>query len=151
MPPFAAPVQWLLEVSIMKVFFNQAAMAAAIGMAFAPGAPSRAQAGANDYEFQLAGKELKTGQPVEIIVRLVHKPDGKPVLDAVIFTTRLDMGPDGMETMTTPVEKMAGGEPGIYRFKAKLTMEGGWAFSLAAKVQGEADTVQGKLLIKALP
>lgn len=135
----------------MKTFMKYAAMAAAIGMAFASGTLFSAQAGANDYEFQLVGKELKTGEPVDITVRLVHKPDGKPVVDAVIFTARLDMGPDGMETMTTPVEKVAGGEPGLYRFKAKLTMEGGWAFSLAAKVQGEADTVEGRLLIKALP
>jgi YtkA-like len=109
------------------------------------------QTEAGDYEFQLVSQELKAGAPAEITVRLVHKPDGKPVPDAVIFTTRLDMEPDGMEAMTTPVEKIAGGEPGTYRFKAKLTMEGGWAFSLAAKVQGEADTVQSKLLLKALP
>jgi hypothetical protein len=130
---------------------KQAAAAAAIGAVFASGAILSAKASASDYEFQLVSKEPKTGEPVEIIVRLVHKPDGKPVPDAVIFTTRLDMGPDGMEAMTAPAEKVAGGEPGLYRFKAKLTMEGGWAFSLAAKVQGEPDTVQGKLLLKALP
>jgi hypothetical protein len=130
---------------------KQAAVAAEFGLAFASGTILNAWAGAGDYEFQLVSKELKAGAPAEITVRLIHKPEGKPVPEAVIFTTRLDMGPDGMEAMTTPVEKVAGGEPGIYRFKAKLTMEGGWAFSLAAKVQGEPDTVQGKLLIKALP
>jgi len=135
----------------VKNFTKRAAVAAALGMAFVSGTIISAEAGAGDYEFQLVSKELKTGVPAEITVRLVHKPDGKPVTDAVIFTTRLDMAPDGMETMTTPVEKLAAGEPGTYRFKAQLTMEGGWAFSLAAKVQGEPDTVQGKLLIKALP
>jgi hypothetical protein len=130
---------------------KQAAVTAAFAMAFVSGTILNAWAGASDYEFQLVSKELKAGAPAEITVRLIHKPDGKPVSEAVIFTTRLDMGPDGMEAMTTPVEKVAGGEPGIYRFKAKLTMEGGWAFSLAAKVQGEPDTVQGKLLVKALP
>jgi YtkA-like len=127
------------------------AAAAALGTVSVFGTILDAQAGASDYEFQLVSKELKAGAPAEITVRVVHKPDGKPVPDAVIFTTRLDMGPDGMETMTTPVEKVEGSEPGTYRFKAKLTMEGGWAFSLAAKVQGEADTVQGKLLLKAVP
>jgi hypothetical protein len=134
-----------LEALIVKNFMKRAAVAAALGTMVS------AHASAGDYEFQLVDKELKTGEPVEITVRLAHKPDGKPVPDAVIFTTRLDMGPDGMEMMTTPVEKIAGGEPGLYRFKAKLTMEGGWALSLAAKVQGEPETVQGKLLIKALP
>ena len=61
------------------------------------------------------------------------------------------MGPDGMEAMTTPVEKVPGGEPGVYRFKAKLSMEGSWAFSLAAKAQGEPDSVKGKLVLKAVP
>jgi hypothetical protein len=136
---------------IVKTFVKHAALTAAFGAAFAFGAVSNAKAGAADYEFRLVSKELKSGEPVEITVGLVHKPDGKPVPDAVIFATRLDMGPDRMETMTTPVEKVAGGEPGLYRFKAKLTMEGGWAFSLAAKVQGEPETVQGKLLLKALP
>ena len=61
------------------------------------------------------------------------------------------MGPDGMEAMTTPVEKVPGGEPGVYHFKAKLSMEGSWAFSLAAKAQGEPDSVKGKLVLKAVP
>lgn len=133
----------------MRTFIKQAAVAAAFGTAFACGAILSAQAGAGDYEFQLVSKELKAGAPAEIAVRLVHKPDGKPVPDAVIFTTRLDMGPDGMEEMTTPVTAVPGGAPGIYRFKAKLSMAGDWALSVGAKVQGEADTVQGKLLLKA--
>ncbi len=135
----------------MKTFIKQAAVAAALVTAFASGTILSAQAGASDYEFQLVSKELKAGAPAEIAVRLVLKPDGKPVSDAVIFATRLDMGPDSMEEMTTPVTAVPGGAPGVYRFKAKLSMAGGWALSLGAKVQGEADTVQGKLLIKAMP
>jgi hypothetical protein len=127
---------------------KQAAVAAAFGVAFTSGTILGAQAGASDYEFQLVSKELKAGVPAEITVRLVHKPDGKPVPNAVIFATRLDMGPDSMEEMTTPVTALPGGAPGIYRFKANLSMAGGWALSLGAKVQGEADTVQGKLLLK---
>jgi hypothetical protein len=134
---------------IMKYQSKYALILAAFGAVLSLAAVRHAYAGASDYEFQLVSKELKTGAPVEITVRLVHKPDGKPVSDAVIYTTRLDMGPDGMETMTTPVEKVSGSEPGIYKFKAKLTMEGGWAFSLAAKVHGEPETVQGKLILKA--
>jgi len=130
---------------------KQATLAAAFGTLFVLGLTASAQAGASDYEFQVVSKELKAGAPAEIAVRLVHKPDGKAVPDAVIFTTRLDMGPDGMEEMATPVQQLTGGEPGTYRFKAKLNMAGGWALSLAAKVQGETDTVQAKLLLKALP
>jgi hypothetical protein len=38
-----------------------------------------------------------------------------------------------------------------FQLKAKLSMEGGWGFSLGAKVQGEPDSIKGKLLLKALP
>jgi hypothetical protein len=135
----------------VKTFMKHAAVAAALGTAFANGTIRSVQAGGSDYEFQLVSQELKAGAPIEIAVRLVHKPDGNPVPDAVIFATRLDMGPDSMEEMTTPATAVPGGAPGIYRFKAKLSMAGGWALSLGAKVQGETDTVQGKLVIKAMP
>ena len=140
-----------MEVFIVKNFMKQAAAAAVSGMTLASAGLLAARAGSADYEFQLVSKELKAGAPAEIAVRLVHKPDGKPVPGAVIFATRLDMGPEGMEAMTAPAEKVPGGEPGIYRFKANLTMAGGWAFSLAAKVQGEPDNIRGKLLLRALP
>ena len=103
-----------------------------------------------DYEFQLVDKTVKKGDAV-IAVRLIHKADGKPVSDAVIFATRLDMAPDGMETMKTTIEAMPSTEPGVYRFKAAFTMEGGWQLSLGAKVQGESGTVETKLVLKATP
>lgn len=86
----------LLEITIVKSFMKHAALAAAFSIAIASGAVLTAQAGAGDYEFQLLTKELKSGPSAEIAVRLVHKPDGKPVPGAIIFSTRLDMGPDGM-------------------------------------------------------
>jgi len=133
----------------VKQILKRAAAFAAIGVMPLAVAAAPAFAGASDYEFQLVNKDIKAGKGAEIAVRLVHKPDGKPVADAVIFATRLDMGPDGMETMTAAVEKQAGSEAGVYRFKANLAMAGGWAFSLGAKVQGETETVQGKLVIRA--
>ena len=74
---------------------------------------------------------------------------GKPVPDAVIFATRLDMAPDGMQEMVTKVTPMPGTEPGLYRFKANLSMAGGWQLSLGAKVQGETGTVENKIVIRA--
>ncbi|MCK1709112.1 MULTISPECIES: FixH family protein [unclassified Bradyrhizobium] len=120
-----------------------------IGIAVA-GSATLAHADINDYEFQLVDKIVRKGDAV-ISVRLVHKPDGKPVSDAVIFAKRMDMAPDGMETMKTAIEPMPSTEPGIYKFKADVTMEGGWQLSLAAKVQGETGTVENKLVIKATP
>lgn len=108
-------------------------------------------AASQDYEFQPVSTDVKQGQGSLVSVRLVDKRTGKPVPDAVIFTTRMDMAPEGMEMMTTPVEAASSAEPGVYAFKTNFTMAGGWRFKLAAKVQGEPDTVQGELVLKAAP
>lgn len=107
-----------------------------------------AVAGEKDYEFQLVDNEVKQGDAV-IAVKLVHKPSGRPIPDAVIFAKRIDMGPDGMDMMESPIELVASTEPGVYRFKTKLTMAGKWALSLGAKVQGETGTVENKLIVRA--
>src|SRR6266851_4107641 len=134
----------------MKTFnISRALRAALIGIAVI-GSAGIARADIKDYEFQLVDKTVKKGDAI-ISVRLVHKPDGKPVPDAVIFATRLDMAPDGMQEMATKVTPMPGAEPGVYRFKANLSMAGGWQLSLGAKVQGETGTVENKLVLKATP
>ena len=53
-------------------------------------------AGANDYVFEPVKAEVKKGDDVVVSVRLKHKATGKPVTDAVIVQTRIDMAPDGM-------------------------------------------------------
>jgi len=108
-----------------------------------------ALAGANDYLFEPVKAELQKGSGVVVTVRLVYKPTGKPVSDAVIFSPRIDMSPEGMATMAAPLTPLAGGEPGTYSFKTDLAMAGRWLLSLSAKVQGEAETVTGKTTFKA--
>jgi len=126
----------------------RALQAALIGIAIT-GPATLARADIKDYEFQLADRTIKAGSDRIITVRLINKTTGKPVPDAVIFATRLDMAPDGMQEMTTKVTPMPGTEPGTYRFKASLSMAGGWQLSLGAKVQGETGTVENKLVITA--
>ena len=60
-------------------------------------------AGANDYAFESLAAEIKKGDDVVVALRLTHKPSGKPVADAVIIRTRVDMAPDGMADMVSPV------------------------------------------------
>jgi len=48
------------------------------------------------------------------------------------------------------LEALPSTEPGIYPFRADLSMEGNWRLSLAAKVQGETGTVQARLIFKAV-
>lgn len=110
--------------------------------------PIAAFAAAQDYAFEAVNAEVRNG-PSHIAVRLVHKPSGKPVEGAVIFRTRLDMSPDNMEAMTTKVEPLTESEPGVYKFRADITMAGGWALKLQAKVQGEPETVQGTVVFTA--
>jgi YtkA-like len=112
-------------------------------------AGSIARADIKDYEFQLVDQAVKAGPDKIIAVRLINKASGKPVPDAVIFATRLDMAPDGMQEMATRVDPLPGTEPGTYTFKATFGMAGRWQLSLGAKVQGETGTVENKLVIQA--
>jgi YtkA-like len=108
-------------------------------------------AGVSDYEFRLVQNEVKKGDGAIMAVRLVDKRSGKAVPDAVISAKRIDMAPDGMATMAAPLEQLPSTEPGVYRFKADLSMQGRWQLSLAAKVQGEIGTVESKLVLKVVP
>jgi hypothetical protein len=122
---------------------------AAAGLAISAAAALKAEAGAKDYEFQPVKIDVKNGTSSEVAVRLVHKPDGKPVAGAVLFRSRLDMSPENMGDMTGKLTVEPPGEPGVYRFKAEATMAGNWALKLMAKVPGESETVEGTVIVKA--
>jgi hypothetical protein len=133
----------------MKTSIAARALAAAlIGFSIA-GAPKLAFADIKDYEFQLVEATVRAGPDKVVTVRLLNTKTGKPVLDAVIFASRLDMAPDGMQEMVTKVTALPGTEPGTYRFKATFSMAGRWQLSLGAKVQGETGTVESKLVVTA--
>jgi hypothetical protein len=117
----------------------------ALGMSFT----SPAFAGAGDYVFEAVKADVKQGNDAVVAVRLVHKPTGKPVPDAVLVSTRIDMGPDGMPTMASPLTPLPKQDAGVYAFKTELSMAGRWMLSIAAKVQGEPETVTGKITFKA--
>jgi len=134
----------------MKTLISTRALCGALIGAALAGSAKLAHADVKDYEFQLIDRTVKKGNAI-ISVRLIHKPDGKPVPEAIIFAKRLDMAPDGMETMKTSIEPLPSTEPGVYRFKADVVMEGGWQLSLGAKVQGETGVVEDKLILKAMP
>jgi hypothetical protein len=129
---------------------NLAVLAAAIGVLWTPLALP-AFADVNDYEFQLVKREMKKAAGAIVAVRLVSKKTGKTVPGAVIFAKRIDMAPDGMETMQESLEPLSATEPGVYRFKTDLSMAGRWQLSLGAKVQGEEGTVESKLVLRVQP
>jgi hypothetical protein len=125
------------------LFASVVALAVGLGIA-------NAFAGANDYTFEPTAPEWKKGDDVVVAVRLTHKPSGKPVGDAVIIRTRVDMGPDNMADMVSPVAAVPSNELGVYAFKTALPMAGRYLLSVAAKVQGEPETVVGKVILKAV-
>ncbi|NVN87339.1 MAG: FixH family protein [Rhodopseudomonas sp.] len=132
----------------MKTQFSRAAQAALIAVAIV-GSTTISRADIKDYEFRLTEPTVAVGKDKIVTVQLINKTTGKPVPDAVIFATRLDMGADGMPEMSTKIVREPGGEPGSYRFKAAFGMEGRWTLSLGAKVQGETGSVESKLVITA--
>lgn len=128
--------------------FSRSLLAALAGAVLTCGS-TVAFADIKNYEFKLVEPTVKTGPDKIISVRLVEKTTGKPVPNAVIFATRLDMAPDGMQEMATKLTPTAATEPGTYSFKANFSMAGRWQLSLGAKVQGETGTVENKLVIQA--
>jgi YtkA-like len=135
----------------MKTSTKRAALIAFVASLASTCVGSAALADAKDYEFQLVQKEVKKADGAVVAVRLINKKSGEPVPDAVIFAKRIDMAPDAMQEMAAPLEPLPSLEPGVYRFKADLTMEGRWRLSLGAKVQGEEGTVASQLVLKAVP
>ena len=104
-------------------------------------------AAAADYRLEALDPRLPAGKDVTVAVRLIHAPSGKPVANAVLVRSRLDMSPEGMGDMTGPLMPVESKDPGVWRFKTRLPMVGDWALSIQAKVPGETDTVQGTVVI----
>jgi hypothetical protein len=123
---------------------------AAIVVAIQLSAPM-AQAAASDYALVLVETTYPVGSGAALDLRLTDNRTNAPVADAIIFATRLDMEPDGMAGMMSPVAALPFDQPGLYRFAADLTMAGNWRFSIAAKVQGEPETVQAQIVIGVQP
>lgn len=109
------------------------------------------QAAGSDYEFTLEQSAYPVGDDVNLDVYLSDTRTQSAVDNAIIFAIRMDMEPDGMETMTSPIVSVPMTEPGHYRFSTDLTMAGNWRFSIAAKVQGELETVQAQFVVRAEP
>jgi hypothetical protein len=133
----------------MKTLNFVRAIPAALIVAVCGGSSTAALAEIKDYKFELVDQTVQAGPDKLITVRLMNTRTGKPVPDAVIFATRLDMAPDAMQEMATKVTPVPAAEPGTYKFRASFGMEGRWQLSLGAKVQGETGTVEGKFVITA--
>ena len=98
------------------------------------------------FEFTTTTSDVAMGSSV-VEVHLKNTSTGSFVEDAVITATRLDMAPDGMGEMTTPIESQGASAPGVYRFGGNFKMAGQWQLSLSAQVPGQAQPVQGTVVL----
>lgn len=119
-----------------------AMMGVVVGMTAASGA---ALADPKDYRFEAVDSQVAVSPTATVAVRLIHLPDGKPVVGAIIFQPKMEMPMGNMAPMPT---KVAPGTPdgkGIYPFTADIGMAGPWTLTVSAKVQGEATTISGSV------
>lgn len=103
------------------------------------------------YEFELVGDQVKAGGGAILTLRLLDRSTGKLVPDAIVFLSRIDMGPDGMGDMDAALDALPDALPGYYRFETDLLMAGEWAFTLAAKVPGDDAVAQSRLVVNVVP
>ena len=107
------------------------------------------------YRFELASPVQSNGGKSTVSVRLIHVADNKPVVGAIIISSRADMGPIGMAGMSAPIKALPVTTPGVYPFEVAngpvWNKPDKWALSFAAKVQGEAATVNGNLTVELKP
>jgi Cu(I)/Ag(I) efflux system membrane fusion protein len=80
--------------------------------------------------------EITVGDATRLDIRVLDA-DSQPVTAPVTVTAlRLDMGPDGMEAMTTRAVVVPTDQPGMVRIEADFTMAGRWSLTLTASVNG---------------
>jgi hypothetical protein len=134
-----------LETMTRKFVFTGAAVAALVSFS------SVILAGANGYVFEPVKTEIKSSNVATIAARLLHNPGERPVTNAVIVQMRIVMAHHEGADMETAFVPLASPEPGVYAFRAPLTMAGSWFLSIAAKVPGEPETVVGKIPFRVTP
>jgi Cu(I)/Ag(I) efflux system membrane fusion protein len=105
-------------------------------------------AASQTHSFELLTPQVSEGPAAEFSVKLVDKATGKPVA-ATIESAMLDMGPDGMAAMKEPAESLPSTEPGVFKFKANLSMAGRWAVHLKAKLP-DGTSASGDLILTAI-
>jgi hypothetical protein len=107
------------------------------------------------YSFEQAGPVQSNAGTSVVPVRIVHTADKKPVIGAIIIQSRADMGPMGMASMTAPIKALPVTAPGIYPFEIQngpvWKKADKWALTFSAKIQGEAATVHGTVVVELKP
>jgi membrane fusion protein, copper/silver efflux system len=67
-----------------------------------------------------------------------------------VRSTRLEMGNDGMGTMTARVKALPAPTPGTVAFETDIVMAGRWAFTITGAVPGQPAPVSGVVILTAV-
>ncbi len=99
--------------------------------------------------WEAVSAQIGTGRNVRLTARLVGA-NSQPITSAIMVTAAgLDMGPDGMQTMTSQLRQVPTTEPGTVAFETDIVMAGRWALRLSATVAGQAQPVTGVVVFTA--
>ena len=102
---------------------------------------------------EMSWKADRTNVPVNITTQIrlqLFDGAGNPVARPVtVLSSRIDMGPDGMQSMTAPLRVVPSQQPGVAVFETNLYAPGRWSLSLSAKIAGAAKLVTGSITITA--
>lgn len=112
-----------------------------------PGLPALLAGEAYRWEAVTAEVAAVPGQ--QFAIRLIG-PDGAAVTGAEIVDARLDMGPEGMAAMDTPLTPNSAGEPDTFNYRADFTMAGRWALHVKARIPGHSEPVTGDVILTAV-
>jgi Cu(I)/Ag(I) efflux system membrane fusion protein len=103
----------------------------------------------SDPRWEAVRSEVPVGKGVRLEVRLVG-PDAKPVTGNIsVSSSRLDMGPDGMQTMTAPLRPVSSSTQGVIAFETDIVMAGRWALTVTANIAGQAKPASGTVIFTA--
>lgn len=109
-----------------------------------------ARAAAKDYRFEAVQPHVTAASDVVVSVRLVNAATGQVVKDAIIFQSRMEMPMGTMAPMVAKATPLPTTSNGEYPFRTDLGMAGDWNLVVAAKVQGEKETITGTVPFMAM-
>ena len=135
-----------------KQFFFAAGTAAIVLVAMLAAAlwsHQSSAADANGPHWEAVSAEVSAGQNVRLTVRLMDANSNVIAAPITVTSTRLDMGPENMATMTAPLRPVPSTEPGTLAFETDLTMAGRWALTISATVEGYPEPVAGTVIFTA--
>ena len=120
-----------------------------------------ASAKSPDYRFDVVDQPVAVSAHSEFDVRLTEVSTGRPVSNATISNSALEMThyrpstgkgtPPGGVRVPMPGEvKFIGPDgPGLYRFMGDVSMPGTWKLTVSANVPGKSEPVEGLATFEA--